>query len=236
VVSQKAEREMKEMKETDEQRSEPMKCEDCGKVCNGIQGIRGHRRGCPGKKGNTMSEPGSEGRELVKPDKQSGDEEVVRAAERVILGSRLDQRAVEMLLRLIEEVAEQETISIEHAFVGKLRDPIARERKWPTFDDWYGLVTDVQRLRSSLEHIVRQAHVSRDQAWELYQLALTIKERWVSWRRAEAQRFWQKQPEDSQQDFKEVLDDFGVPELEASWSRIIEGLRWLTSHTKATLQ
>ena len=212
------------MKTTGEQLTEPMKCEDCGRVCSGIQGIRGHRRSCPGlKRDDSMSEPGSE---LVEPGKKSSDEEVVRAAaEQVILGSRLDQRAVETVLRLVEE-AQMQLDSIDEGLpIERLRDPVSRERKWPTFDDWYALRKDVQHLTSSLEHIVTQAYVSRDQAWKLYQLALTIRKRWVSWRRAEAQRFWEKQPDECPE-LEDVYEVFGIWELEASWSRIIDGLRW----------
>lgn len=49
--------------------NEPLECEDCGKLCHGIQGIRGHRRSCPGRKtrssnqvkevDETVVEPGS---------------------------------------------------------------------------------------------------------------------------------------------------------------------------------
>jgi hypothetical protein len=31
-----------------------------------------------------------------------------------------------------------------------------------------------------------------------------------------------------------VLAEFGVPDLEHRLTRVIEGLRWLTSHTRAT--
>src|SRR5262249_292147 len=120
--------------------------------------------------------------------------------------------------------------------IEKMRDSVARERKWHTYDEWYDLENDVLRLKLSLEKIVKKARVSRDELWELYQLALSIQKRWVKWRREEAQRCWGKQSEESRQDFEEVLIAFGIPELEESWSRIIEGLRWLTSHTRATLQ
>jgi hypothetical protein len=219
------------MKMKDQQLTEPMVCQDCGKTCNGIQGIRGHRRSCPGRKSHySVSGPGSE---LVEPGKS---DEVVRAAERVMLGSRLGQRGVEVIMQLIEGIDIQLTDLAEQLDIRKVMDSVARERKWTTYDKWERLTLDVYQLKSSLEEIVRQAYVSRDEPLELYQLAISIKKRWVYWRREEAYRSWQKQPEEAQQDFDVVLEHFGVPELEASWSRIIDGLRWLTSHTKATLQ
>ena len=35
-------------------------------------------------------------------------------------------------------------------------------------------------------------------------------------------------------DLEDILTDFGIPELEADWNHVIEGLRWLTAHTRAT--
>ena len=43
----------------------PMECEDCGKVCQGIQGIRGHRRGCPGLKQVALNRGTEPGKPLV---------------------------------------------------------------------------------------------------------------------------------------------------------------------------
>jgi hypothetical protein len=212
-----------------------MACEGCGKICRGLQGIRGHQRSCPGrKKDYSMSEqPGSN---VVEPQEESGRIEVDRGAEQVILmGSRLDQQAAEKTMELHQETDAQLYNVLEQLDVRRLMDGVARERKWPTYDDWYELGNDVYRLKLSLETIVTQARVSRDEPWALYKLALTIRERWVRWRREEAERCWQKQIGESQQDFEDVLRDFGVPDLEVAWSRIIEGLRWLTSHTKATL-
>ena len=36
-------------------------------------------------------------------------------------------------------------------------------------------------------------------------------------------------------DMEDILTDFGIPELEADWNHVIEGLRWLTAHSRATL-
>jgi hypothetical protein len=180
-----------------------------------------------------MSEPGLE---LVKPGSEPGSEEVVpRVAEQVIMGSRLDRHAVEVTIQTHERIDTHLNDIRSQLEIEKLRDPISRQHKWPTHDDWYTLAKDVCRLKLSVEKIITQARVSRDEPWELYQLALSIRERWVRWRREEAHRTWEEQSEESKKEFDDVLLDFGVPELEESWSRIIAGLRWLTSHTKATL-
>jgi hypothetical protein len=180
-----------------------------------------------------MSEPGSE---VVEPGNETGSMEVVRVAEQIIKGTRLDQQAAERAVQIHEWLAAMLNNIVGDLPIRNLMDSVARERKWPTFDEWRMLAVDVCHLKRSMEEIITEAYVSRDEPWELYKLALTIKDRWVSWRRAEAYRAWQKQDNESQLKFEDVLDEFGVPELEASWSQIIDGLRWLTSHTKATLQ
>ena len=221
------------MKTKDQQLSEPMECEDCGKICQGIQGIRGHRRACPGRKPvalNQVSKP----QEVVEPVNHSGSREAVQ--ETIFVGSRLDQEAAEQTMEIHEETEAQLTDIVESLILRKVSDSYARSRNWPTYEDWCKVTMDIYRLKLSVEKIVKQARVSRDLPWELYQRALSIRERWARWRREEAYRCWEQQSEESRPEFEEVLRDSGIPELEASWSRIVAGLRWLTSHTKATLE
>ncbi len=104
---------------------------------------------------------------------------------------------------------------------------------------WAG---DVVRLELATEQILQRAYVSREEPWVLYQLAIKTRNRWVSWRHAEAHGAWKQRSsqgagavERPTEDLKDILADFGIPELEASWSRAIRGLRWLTAHTRATL-
>jgi hypothetical protein len=178
------------------------------------------------------AEPGST---LVQPGDNQQPSEVVSKAEEIRIGSRLDQQGAEVAMKIHTDLSAMEQDIIEDLPVRRLFDSIAHEKGWPTLEDWGRLAGDVRFLKRSIEQIVTQARISRDEPWELYKLALSIKERWVSWRRDEAYRTWEKEPEERRGEFEDKLVQFGVPELEACWDRIIDGLRWLTSHTKATL-
>jgi hypothetical protein len=151
------------------------------------------------------------------------------------LGSRLDHQAVDVVLRAHEEVRALRQDLVDSLPIRQLSDPIARMNHWPSYEDWYQLAKDVACLEVVTDRIVTQARVSRDEPWNLYKLAVAVRERWVSWRREEAHRSWQKKEEATEEELDDILVMFGVPELDASWSRVIDGFRWLTSHTKATL-
>jgi len=64
----------------------------------------------------------------------------------------------------------------------------------------------------------------------------------LRFRREEAYRAWKKRSsqrggaddEPTGDDLEDILADFGIPELERDWNRVIEGLRWLTAHTRPT--
>lgn len=217
----------------------PMECDDCGKVCNGIQGIRGHRRSCPGREPapvNQINEP-------RKPVVEPGQSMVGGQNQQITLGSRLNAEGVEMVLRIYEParaLREQIRASLP---VRLSFDSVARANNWPTYDDWLKLGRDVVHLELATEEILQRAFVSRDQPWALYQLAIQTRDRWVSWRREEVHRTWKQRntqradvdERSTGNELEDILTDFGIPELEANWSRVIGGLRWLTSHTKATL-
>jgi hypothetical protein len=106
-----------------------------------------------------------------------------------------------------------------------------------------GLGREVARIELALERILQQARVSRDEPWVLHQQAITLRDRWVSWRREEACRAWEQRSSEMDagndepvgEDLKDVFADFGIPELADHWNRVIEGLKWLTVHTRATL-
>ena len=217
----------------------PMECEDCGKVCQGIQGIRGHRRGCPGLKQVALSQGTEPGTPLVEPGKP-----VVHASnQQITLGSRLEIEGCQVVIRIHEPVRALREWLCESLPIRKALDPVARSNKWPTYENWYDLGRDVARIELATERILQQARVSRDEPWALHQLAITVRDRWMSWRREEAHRTWQqrsqhKNNEDSEpvgHDLDDILINFGIPELEANWNHVIDGLRWLTAHTKATL-
>ena len=227
------------MKTKDQQLSEPMECEDCGKVCQGIQGIRGHRRGCPGRKPVALNQGTEPGTPLVEPAKP-----LVHASnQQITLGSRLEIEGCQVVIRIHEPVRALRERLCESLPIREVMDGFARSKKWPTYEDWYSLARDVARIELATERMLQQARVSRDEPWTLHQLAITVRNRWVSWRREEAYRTWEKQsPQRSdgeselpEHDLDEFLTDFGIPELEAHWNHVIEGLRWLTAHTKATL-
>ena len=217
----------------------PMVCEDCGKVCQGIQGIRGHRRSCPGRKPMASNQV----RETRGPVVQPGKPLVHPTNQQVTLGSRLEIEGCQVVIRTHASVRGLRERLGESLPIRRLMDSVARSHNWPTYDDWWNLGRDVVRLELATERILQQARVSRDEPWTLHQLAITVRNQWLSWRRAEAYRAWkqrsqQKSNEDSEpagHDLDEFLIDFGVPELEANWNHVIEGLRWLTAHTRATL-
>ena len=225
---------MKESRITD-----PLKCENCGKICAGIQGIRGHRRGCPGRKHVVLNQV----REPREPVVEPGQPLVRAPNQQITLGSRLEAAGVEVVLRTHEPVRALKERLRDSLPIRRLMDSVARSHKWPTYEDWWNLGRDVVRLELAIERILQQARISRDEPWALHQLAITVRDRWVSWRREEAYRAWkqrsqQKNNEDSEpagNDLDDILTDFGIPELEANWNHVIEGLRWLTAHTRATL-
>ena len=220
----------------------PMKCEDCGKVCNGIQGIRGHRRGCPGRNKVVRNQTREPQEPVVEPGKT-----VVHVPNQQITvpepGSRLNADAVDMVLCLHEELQALRLDLVHTLPIRRLMATGPQPEGSPDYQDWYELARDVVHLEQATDRIVTQARVTRDDPWTLHKLALSARQRWVSWRREEAYRTWkqrasQRHGEDHEptgNDLDEVLTDFGVPDLEASWTQVIERFRWLTSHTKATL-
>ena len=219
--------------------TDPMKCENCGKICAGIQGIRGHRRGCPGLKPVVLNQVREPRQPVVEPGQP-----VVRASnQQITLGSRLEVEGSEMVIRIHEDVRALRERLVNSLPIRRLMDPVARSNKWPTYDDWYALARDVAHIELATERILQQARLSRDEPWTLHQLAISVRDRWVSWRRAEGYQTWKQRSaqrngqddEPTGHDLEDILADFGIPPLEADWSRIIDGLRWLTAHTKATL-
>jgi hypothetical protein len=216
-----------------------LKCDDCGKVCNGIQGIRGHRRACPGRKQVALNQV----REPQEPVVEPGTPVVRAPNQQITLGSRLDAEGVEVVLRIYESLRALREQMRDSLPIRRLSDSIARANYWPTYSDWFSLGRDVVRLELASERIMQQARVSRNEPWTLHQLALTVRDRWVSWRREEAYAAWKQRSsqrnradrEPTAHDLDEIHADFGILKLEADWNRVIEGLRWLTSHTRATL-
>jgi hypothetical protein len=217
----------------------PMECEDCGKVCSGIQGIRGHRRGCPGLKQTALNQRGEPQEPVVEPGKP-----VVRASnQQIILGSRLDAEGVEVVLHIHEPLRALREQLRDSLPIRRSSDSYDRAHNWPSYEEWYSLARDVARLELQCERILQQARVSRDEPWVLHQLAISVRDQWVSWRREEAYRTWQQRSsqragrddEPKENYLDEVLTDFGIPALESDWNRVIGGLRWLTAHTRPTL-
>ena len=217
----------------------PMECEDCGQICQGQQGLRGHSRGCPGRKSVVFNQVYQPDHSVVQPGTR-----VVRAQnQQITLGGRLNAEAVEMVLRIYEPLRTlreqiRDSLPIRQSF-----DAIARANKWPSFDDWLAVGKDVVHLELATEEILQRAFVSRDQPWNLFLLAIRTRDRWISWRREEAHRAWKQQCREKAgadkhpqvNDFEDIRTDFGIPELERTWNRVIQVLRWLTAHTRATL-
>lgn len=219
--------------------TDPMKCEDCGKICLGMQGIRGHRRGCPVLKRAALNQIREPQEPVVEPGKP-----LVRVPnQQITLGSRLNAEGVEVVLHIHEPVRALREQLRDSLPIRRLSDSYARANKWPTYDDWFSLGRDVVRLELATERIMQQAHVSRDEPWALHQLAITVRDRWVSWRREEACRAWKQcssqrggaDEEPTGNDLEDILADFGIPKLESDWNRVVKGLRWLTAHTRPTL-
>lgn len=150
-------------------------------------------------------------------------------------GSRLKEDAVEAVLRLHEDIRTLRQDLVESLPIRRLLCTGPRREGTPEYDDWYQLAKDVLNLEQATDKIVTQARVTRDEPWTLYKLALSVKERWVKWRRDEAFHAWEKKGKSTEEQLDEIMVEFGVPKLEASWDRVIERFRWLTSHTKATL-
>ena len=213
-----------------------MACADCGKVCQGIQGIRGHRRGCPGLKQVVRNQ-------IREPVVQPGKTVVPSPNQQITLGSRLNVEGVDVVLRLHEQLRALLDQLRESLPIRRESDSYARAANWPTYEDWFNLGRNIVRLKMAIERVIQQAFVSRDEPWTLHELAITVRDQWVSWRREEAYHAWnqrasQRHGEDDEprgNDLDEVLTDYGIPELEADWNRVIGGLRWLTAHTRATL-
>ena len=157
----------------------PLTCEDCGKVCQGIQGIRGHRRGCPGLKQvvpNQLREPQEP---VVEPD-----EPLVHASnQQIALGSRLNAEGVDVVLRIHEPLRALREDMRDSLVIRRSLDSYARAHNEPTYEDWFNLGRDIVRLEMAIERILQQAHISRDEPWVLYQLAIKSRDQWVSWRR-----------------------------------------------------
>ncbi len=224
------------------------RCNFCGATFGSRQGVRAHLKGCAAYHArdtvNQSKGNGPQGRPSIGklPSRQQSEPKAMlsKYSEQQLTvpepGSRLNAEAVEVVLRTYEIIRARREQLRDSLPIRRLSDPAARTNKWPTYEDWLNVGRDVARLELACERILQQSRVSRDEPWALYRVAITIRDRWVSWRKEEAYRCWQNQGQESQQDFEEVLVDFGVPDLEVDWSRIIDGLRWLTSHTRATLQ
>ncbi|MDN5941574.1 MAG: hypothetical protein L0H94_06810 [Nitrospira sp.] len=216
----------------------PMECEDCGKICQGIQGIRGHRRSCPGREPaalNQVDEP-------LEPVVEPGTPVVRGENQQITLGSRLEAAGVDVVLRTYEIVRARREHLRDSLPIRRLSDAVARANKEASFEDWFNLARDIARLELACERILQQARVSRDEPWALHQLAISIRDRWISWRRQEAYVAWKQRAsqrdrddEPTRNDLEDLQEDFGLPELENDWNRVIEGLRWLTAHTRPTL-
>lgn len=216
--------------------TEPMECENCGKICRGQQGIRGHSRGCPGRKQVVRNQ-------VREPVAQPGKTMVPSPNQQITLGSRLNVEGVDVVLRLHEQLRALLDQLRDSLPIRRSSDSYDRAHNYPTYEDWFELGRNIVRLKMAIERILQQAHISRDEAWALYQLAISVRDQSVSWRRDEAVHTWKQHASEKQgegnepkvSDLEEVLLDFGIPELENDWNCVIGGLRWLTAHTRATL-
>ena len=220
--------------------TEPMECEDCGKVCQGIQGLRGHKRGCPGREPADVNQVDEPQEPVVEPGKSL----VGAPNQQITLGSRLNVEGVDVVLRLHEQLRALLDQLRESLPIRRLSDSnYDREHNMPTYENWFELGRNIVRLKMAIERVIQQANISRDAPWNLHQLAITVRDQWVSWRREEAYRTWKQRSsrrggadeEPTGNALEDILADFGVPELENDWNRVIGGLRWLTAHTRATL-
>lgn len=217
----------------------PLDCPACGRTCQGQQGLRGHQRGCPGRKQvvpNQSREPEDPVVEPAEPlDRHSN--------QQVTCGSRLSIEGVEKVLRVHDPVRALLKQLCDTLIIRQVFDAEARANKRPTYENWLNLARDVARLELAIERILQQASVTRDETWTLYQLAMKTRDQWVLWRCEEAHSTWEYRADQNEvgvresfgNDLDDVLIDFGISQLEANWNIVIEGLRWLTAHTRATL-
>lgn len=221
------------------------RCNFCGATFGSPQGVRAHLKGCSayhaqdGAKPRDKTALGNASLGTL-PSRQNGLPEASLARENgqqihaTDPGSRLKEDAVETVLALHEDLREMRQDVVESLLIRRLLATAPKPEGAPEYGDWYELAKDVLHLEQVTDRIVTQARVTRLEPWALHKLALSVRERWVSWRRAEAFRSWEKKNEGTEKDLDDSLVQFGVPQLEASWNRVIERFRWLTSHTKAT--
>ncbi len=230
-------------------------CHFCDTTFSNRQAVRAHLKGCPGYQARkTANQPEGKGNQVTRAigklsSRQSREPKarVSKLRDQQIMfpdvGSRLKEEEVETVLCLYEELRVQRQKIIESLPIRRL---LATAQQWdssPSYEDWYGLAKEILHLEQGTDCIVTQARISRDEPWTLHKLALSIRERWVFWRREEALRMYESEQKAAKRAGKhlkpdrldEIIADFRVLELEASWGRIIDGLRWLTIHTKATL-
>lgn len=162
---------------------------------------------------------------MVEPGKS-----LVRASnQQISLGTRLDVTAAEVVIGIHEPVRTFREQLRDALLIRRLSDSAARAHKYPTYGDWYDMAMDVARLELATERILQQARVSRDEPWVLHQLAITVRDRWVLWRREEAVRYWKQRASQKERvdddptgnDLDELLLDFGIPKLEAGWNLVI---------------
>ena len=130
------------MKSKGQQLTDPMECKDCGKICQGIQGIRGHRRGCPGLKPVAVNQV----REPREPVVEPGTPGVSTPNQQITLGSRLEVEGCQVVIRIHEPVRTMREQLGESLPIRRLMDPVARSHNWPTYDDWWNLGRDVVRI------------------------------------------------------------------------------------------
>jgi hypothetical protein len=181
--------------------------------------------------------------QIREPVVQPGKTVVPSPNQQIVLGSRLNVEGVDVVLRLHEQLGALLDQLRESLPIRRASDSYARSANWPTYEDWFNLGRNIVRLKMAIERVIQQGHVSRHEPWTLHQLAISVRDQWVSWRREEAYLVWkqrasQKHGQDDEptgNDLEDILADFGIPELEADWDRLIGRLRWLTAHTRATL-
>ena len=144
-----------------------MECVDCGKICQGIQGIRGHRRSCPGRKHVVHNQRREPQEPLVEPGKP-----LVHAPNQQITvqesGSRLNADAVDIVLCLHEKL-QALRLDLVHALpIRRLMATGPQPEGWPDYADWYELAKDVLHLEQATDRIVTQARITRDDPWTLH--------------------------------------------------------------------
>ncbi len=112
-----------------------LECNDCGKLCNGIQGIRGHRRTCPGRTHVSLNQV----REAREPVVQPGISLVQAPNQQFSIGNRLDAKAVEVVLCTHESAQALRKQLRDSLPIRQSLDSVARVNKLPTYDDWFDL-------------------------------------------------------------------------------------------------